>query len=182
MILSKKRITKALIRLRGCTGWSVPVFFANPGRQVFSRRGPYILSHVAQSEQVQLQNQRSQVWPLPGPVLSWRLIMKWFLWSISSFLYQERLLSVTSKSMCTKYNVLLNPLVKLAEENSVLRLTDDLDMTIAVDWDIKPQTKQINYHILFTGLDKQFFSVYKYYNCKYFNTHHFNIFFVTHSY
>ena len=70
------------------------------------------------------------------------------------------------------HKVLLNPLVKLAEENSVFRSTDDLHMTIAVDWDIKPQTKQINYHILFTGLDKQFFTAY---NCKYFITHHFNI-------
>ena len=41
MVLSKKRITKALIRLRGCGGWSAPVLFASPGRQVFSRRGPY---------------------------------------------------------------------------------------------------------------------------------------------
>ena len=36
MILSKKRITKALIRLRECAGWSAPVLFANPRRQVFS--------------------------------------------------------------------------------------------------------------------------------------------------
>ena len=42
MILSKKRITKALIRLLRCAGWSAPVLFANPRRQVFSRRGPYI--------------------------------------------------------------------------------------------------------------------------------------------
>ena len=41
MILFKKRITKAMIRLRGCAGWSAPVLFANPRRQVFSRRGPY---------------------------------------------------------------------------------------------------------------------------------------------
>ena len=40
MILSIKRITKALIRLRGCAGWSEPVLLANPRRQVFSRRGP----------------------------------------------------------------------------------------------------------------------------------------------
>ena len=45
MQLSKKRITKALIRLRGCAGWSVPVLFANPRRQVFSRRGPYIIAY-----------------------------------------------------------------------------------------------------------------------------------------
>ena len=29
--LSKKRITKALIRLRRCAGWSAPVLFSNPG-------------------------------------------------------------------------------------------------------------------------------------------------------
>ena len=42
MILSIKRITKALIRLRGCAGWSAPVLFANHRRQVFLRRGPYL--------------------------------------------------------------------------------------------------------------------------------------------
>ena len=42
MILSIMRITKALIRLRGCAGWSAPVLFAKPRRQVFSRRGPII--------------------------------------------------------------------------------------------------------------------------------------------
>ena len=42
VILSNKLITKALIRQRGCTGWSVPVLFANLRRQVFSRQGPYI--------------------------------------------------------------------------------------------------------------------------------------------
>ena len=41
MIHSKKRLTKALIRLRRCAGWSAPVLFANPRRQVFSRQGPY---------------------------------------------------------------------------------------------------------------------------------------------
>ena len=43
-LLSKKRITKALIRLRGCADWSAPVMFANPQRQVFSRQGPYNLN------------------------------------------------------------------------------------------------------------------------------------------
>ena len=38
--LSKKRITKVLIRLRGCAGWSAPVLVANHRRQVFSRQGP----------------------------------------------------------------------------------------------------------------------------------------------
>ena len=40
MVLYNTQITKALIRLRGCAGWSVPVLFANPQRQVFSRQGP----------------------------------------------------------------------------------------------------------------------------------------------
>ena len=51
MILPNKWITKALIRLGGCAGWSTPVLFANPWRQVFSRQGPYLQStlyiHVA---------------------------------------------------------------------------------------------------------------------------------------
>ena len=43
MILSKKQITKALIRLQKWAGWSAPVLFANPRRQVFSRQGPYYM-------------------------------------------------------------------------------------------------------------------------------------------
>ena len=34
MILSNKRITKALIRLRGCAGWSAPLLFPYPQRQI----------------------------------------------------------------------------------------------------------------------------------------------------
>ena len=30
MILSNKRIIQALIRQRGCAGWSVPLLFASP--------------------------------------------------------------------------------------------------------------------------------------------------------
>ena len=37
--------------------------------------------------------------------------------------------------------VLVNCLFKLDQEKSVIRLTDRPDMTIAVDWDIKQQTK-----------------------------------------
>ena len=44
MILSTKRITKALIRLRGWAGWLAPVLFASPRRQVFSCRDPYYTS------------------------------------------------------------------------------------------------------------------------------------------
>ena len=40
IILCIKRITKALIRLRGCAGWSAALLFVTPRRQLFSRRGP----------------------------------------------------------------------------------------------------------------------------------------------
>ena len=40
MVLPITRITKALISLRGCAVWSAPLLFANPRKQVFSRRGP----------------------------------------------------------------------------------------------------------------------------------------------
>ena len=47
MILTKKRITKALIRLRGCAGWSAPVLLANLLRQVFSHRGDiHLIVHM----------------------------------------------------------------------------------------------------------------------------------------
>ena len=36
----------ALIRLRGCAGWSAPVLLANLRRQNFSRRGPYVKYHT----------------------------------------------------------------------------------------------------------------------------------------
>ena len=37
MELSNKQITKALIRLRVCAGWSAPLQFANPRRQISSQ-------------------------------------------------------------------------------------------------------------------------------------------------
>ena len=39
------------------------------------------------------------------------------------------------------HEVLVNRLVKLAHEKSVVRLTDRPYMTLAVDWDIKQQSK-----------------------------------------
>ena len=39
MILSSKRITKALISLRGCAGWSAPLLFANPPKTGFAQGG-----------------------------------------------------------------------------------------------------------------------------------------------
>ena len=47
MIISNKRIIKALIRLRICAGWSAPLLFANPRIRFFSRRGPDIIYSCA---------------------------------------------------------------------------------------------------------------------------------------
>ena len=44
MISINKRIAKALIRRRGCAGWSAPLLFATPQRHVFLRRGPNYFS------------------------------------------------------------------------------------------------------------------------------------------
>ena len=40
------------------------------------------------------------------------------------------------------HEVLVNSLVKLGQEKSVVRLTIRPDMTIAIDWDVKQQNKQ----------------------------------------
>ena len=53
-MLSKQGITKALIRLRGCAGWSAPLLFANLGRQVFSRRGPKYMFNLLMSVYIDL--------------------------------------------------------------------------------------------------------------------------------
>ena len=42
MVLSKKRMTKALIRLCRCAGWTAPFLFANHRRPVFWRWGPFL--------------------------------------------------------------------------------------------------------------------------------------------
>ena len=43
MIISNQQITKALIRLPGCAGWSAPVLFAKPRKQVFLQQGPFLV-------------------------------------------------------------------------------------------------------------------------------------------
>ena len=52
MRLSNKGITKALIRLRVCAGWSAPLLFAYSRRQVFSRRGPTYFYALGQIKSV----------------------------------------------------------------------------------------------------------------------------------
>ena len=41
MIVSKRQITKALISLHGCTGWSAPLLFANP-----EDRFSHVVAHI----------------------------------------------------------------------------------------------------------------------------------------
>ena len=52
-------------------------------------------------------------------------------------LIHEELLLVTNESMCTEY--CLTTLSKLALEKSIAKLTDRLNMTIAVDSDVELQ-------------------------------------------
>ena len=42
MVLTKERITKVLIRLRGCAGWSVPLLFTYL-KEGFLTTGPFNL-------------------------------------------------------------------------------------------------------------------------------------------
>ena len=42
IILSKQRTTEALIRLRGCAGWSAPLLFSYDIRHIFSWPGSYL--------------------------------------------------------------------------------------------------------------------------------------------
>ena len=51
------------------------------------------------------------------------------------------LLLIVSYKLQFVHKLLVNSLVKLAQEK-VFRLTDCLDMTIVVDWDVKQQTKK----------------------------------------
>ena len=67
-----------------------------------------------------------------GNILSWRLVMKSFLRPFSPYRWFKY-------GSCQL--VLVNCFGSLPR-NSVVRLTYRLDMTIVVDWDVKPQIKQ----------------------------------------
>ena len=58
MVLSKKQITKALIRLPGSAGWSVPVLFVKPRRQV-SRVEAHIVSPKFSIHGILVKNYRT---------------------------------------------------------------------------------------------------------------------------
>ena len=56
IILSKQRTTKALIRLRGCAGWSAPLLFAYDIRHIFSWPGSFIFSLATAKKTVAIIN------------------------------------------------------------------------------------------------------------------------------
>ena len=71
-----------------------------------------------------------------APVPNFRGDWSWnYFYDFSPPSADSRRVVVASESMC---KVLVNGLVKIAQEISVVRWTDRLDMTIAVDWDVKP--------------------------------------------
>ena len=61
MILSKKRITKALIRLRGCAGWSAPVFSQATEDVAAKIIIQNFIQIEASGEHVTHQNEKSQI-------------------------------------------------------------------------------------------------------------------------
>ena len=61
--------------------------------------------------------------------------MKYFVWSISSFhCFKKDCCQLQVKSRCTEY--WLTTKSRLAQKKSVVRSSDGLDMTIAVDWHV----------------------------------------------
>ena len=61
----------------------------------------------------------------------------------------KRTISVVSYKWKYEHRVLVNNLVKFAQEKSVVRLTYHLYMTIAVDWEVKPQNQTNKRNILY---------------------------------
>ena len=70
----------------------------------------------------------------------WRLCPDSVIFHIQQVTQSHAMVQTISYKQKYVHEVLLNQLVKFAQK-SVVRLTDRLEMTIAVDWDIKQQTK-----------------------------------------
>ena len=79
-------------------------------------------------------------------ILSWRLIMIYFLWPFSSLpLIREMLLSFTSEICARSTGYLLS---QCCSGKGVVRLTDHPQMTIIVDWDVKNQIKPTAVYVI----------------------------------
>ena len=73
---------------------------------------------------------------MSGNILSWRLVMKSFL----------RPLLPSDDTNRANVNYWRKDVHLVMPRSSVVRLTDRLDITIDVDWDVNPQIKQ-NTHL-----------------------------------
>ena len=119
------------------TSWNtrVPLFWVLH-IYTMDRTGP--VSAVGKASWLQIQG--SQVQSRPDPILggdwSWN---KYYGHSPPSA--DSRRVVVSYKQKCV-HEVLVNHLVKIAQEKRVVRWTDRLNMTITVDWDVKNKIKQ----------------------------------------
>ena len=93
---------------------------------------------------VLLQIQGSRVRSRSGPILSWRLIMKWFLRSFSSLpLIHSRRVVVSYKRKYL-HELLVNRLFKPAQEKVWLGELTVPQWPKLLTWDVKQQNKQTN--------------------------------------
>ena len=77
-----------------------------------------------------------------GNILSWRLVIKLFLLSFSPYhWFTHGSCQLLAKGYAVNRIVLVNRIGSLPR-SSVVMLPDHLDMTIVVNWDIKPQIVQ----------------------------------------
>ena len=99
-----KRPAKALIRLRGCTGWSAGLLFTTHQRQVFSCRGPYYgINHSYQNVSNLTNGSRDMVLDI------WKYACTENVKIISlsfQFLKEKFFLSTQNKSSLQCYSVL----------------------------------------------------------------------------
>ena len=109
IILSKQRTTKALIRLRGCAGWSAPLLFAYDIRHVFSAwPGSYVCQELSPSRR--FDNLDTSYWELIEcvyhPVL---LVSQLSMFFFFVFFFNHLLISInTSKDTCMVHFQLSN--------------------------------------------------------------------------
>ena len=75
------------------------------------------------------------------------------------------------------HELLVNRLVKLAQEKKLVRWTDRLDMTIVVDWDVKNQTKQTNWKKIYRPFYNVFVFIWAYRPCD--KSDHVNLLWMT---
>ena len=78
-------------------------------------------------------------------MFSWRLVIVGFeiIYTASLLLFADSRMVVVSYKQKYMHEVLVNRLVKLAQEKSVVRWINRPDMTIAVGWDVKLETKTV---------------------------------------